>query len=69
MSECGAHTENIPSHPIDVYHPYTREYYSQYNNIPSHPIDVYHPYTREYYSQYNNNYLKEEILINNVGVE
>ncbi len=28
----GAHTKNIPSHSIFVYHPYTWEHYSQYNN-------------------------------------
>ena len=32
MSGRGAHTKNIPSHPIVVYHPYTWEHYSQYNN-------------------------------------
>ena len=29
ISELGAHTKNIPSHPIVEYHPYTREHYSQ----------------------------------------
>ena len=33
MSERGAHTKNIPSHPIVVIHLYTWEQYSQYNNI------------------------------------
>ena len=32
MSERGAHTKNIPSHPIVVYHPYSREHYSQYDD-------------------------------------
>ncbi len=32
MSERGAHTKKIPSHPLVEYHPYTREHYSQYNN-------------------------------------
>ncbi len=32
MSGRGAHTKNIPSHPIVVYHPYTWIHYSQYNN-------------------------------------
>ena len=32
MSGRGAHTKNIPSHPIVVYHPYTWEHYSHYNN-------------------------------------
>ncbi len=32
MSERGAHTQNVPSHPIVEYHPYAREHYSRYNN-------------------------------------
>ena len=32
MSKRGAHTKNIPLHPIIGYHPYTWEHYSQYNN-------------------------------------
>ncbi len=32
MSGRGAHTKNIPSHPVVEYHPYTWEHYSQYNN-------------------------------------
>ena len=32
MSERGAHTTNIPSHPIVEYHHYTWEHCSQYNN-------------------------------------
>ncbi len=32
MSGRIAHTKNIPSNPIVVYHPYTWKHYSQYNN-------------------------------------
>ncbi len=30
MLERGAHTKNIPSNPIVVYHPHTLKHYSQY---------------------------------------
>ncbi len=43
MSERGAYTKNIPSHPIVEYHPYTWEHYSQYNN----KIDV-HTFGKNY---------------------
>ena len=44
MSGRGAHTKNIPSHPIVAFHPYTWEHYSQQNNN-NHPI--YSGQTRE----------------------
>ncbi len=63
MSKCRTHTNNIPSHLIAEYHPYTWEHYSQYNNIPSHPIAEYHLYTWEHYSQYNNPHLPYKYIL------